>query len=81
MIDKNNFVIGCDFISTLGIRITNVSYCEHLPEGFRSVAEIRFEDNRVNRSIFTDKFDISDQVKILATAKEFLDSSIPVSFK
>ena len=81
MIDKCNFVIGIDFISNLGIRITNISYCEYLPEGFRSVAEIRFENKDIDRTAFSPKFTSEERIEIIDRAIELLECSIPVEFK
>ncbi len=81
MIDKCNFVIGIDFISNLGIRITNISYCEYLPEGFRSVAEIRFENKDIDRTAFASKFTSEERMEIIDRAFELLECSIPVEFK
>lgn len=81
MIDKCNFVIGIDFISSLGIRITNISYCEYLPEGFRSVAEIRFENKDIDRTAFASKFTSEERMEIIDRAFELLECSIPVEFK
>ncbi len=81
MIDKCNFVIGIDFISSLGIRITNISYCEYLPEGFRSVAEIRFENKDIDRTAFASKFTSEERMEIIDRAIELLNCSVPVEFK
>ena len=81
MIDKCNFVIGIDFISNLGIRITNISYCEYLPEGFRSVAEIRFENKDIDRTAFSPKFTSEERMEIIDRAFELIECSIPVEFK
>jgi len=81
MIDKHNFVIGIDFISNIGIRTTNISYCEYLPEGFRSVAEIRFENKDIDRTAFSPKFTSEERAQIIDRAEELLECSIPIQFK
>ena len=81
MIDKNNFVVGIDFVNSVGDRVTNVSYCEHLPEGFRAVADIRFENKDIDRTAFASKFTSEERMEIIDRAFELLECSIPVEFK
>ena len=81
MIDKNNFVVGIDFVNSIGDRVTNVSYCEHLPEGFRAVADIRFKNGEIDRHAFVQKFSGEERMEIIDRAFELLECSIPVEFK
>lgn len=80
-IDKNNFVVGIDFVNSIGDRITNVSYCEHLPEGFRAVADIRFENGEIDRNSFVPRFNSKERLEIINFAEEIVGQSTPVEFK
>lgn len=80
-IDKNNFVVGIDFVNSIGDRVTNVSYCEYLPEGFRAVADIRFKNGEIDRHAFIPKFSGEERMEIINIANELLDLSTPLEFK